>query len=63
MKVIMDNEIKGFVERIDTDIYQDKIIVNKCGTLVKVPHVRGIIKGINLEEGTITLDSIKGLFD
>lgn len=63
MKVIMDNEIKGFVERIDTDIYQDKIIVNKCGTLVKVPHVSGIIKDINLEEGIITLDSIKGLLD
>jgi len=53
----------GKVERIDRDIHQDKIVVNKNGTMYLVPYVCDIIENINLEEGTITLEYIRGLLD
>jgi len=61
LNVIMDNKVYGNVVRIENDINQDKIIVNKNGTLFKVPYVCDIIKDINLKEGTITFENIKGL--
>ena len=63
LNVIMNNEVMGKVERIDRDIHQDKIVVNKEDTLYLVPYVCDIIKTINLNEGTITLEYIKGLLD
>ena len=59
----MNNQVMGKVERIDRDIHQDKIVVNKEDTLYLVPYVCDIIKTINLNEGTITLEYIKGLLD
>jgi 16S rRNA processing protein RimM len=63
LKVIMNNEIKGSIVKIENDKYQDKLIVNNNDTLYKVPYVCDIIKDINLKEGTITLEDIKGLLD
>lgn len=63
LKVIMNNEIKGSIVKIESDKYQDKLIVNNNDTLYKVPYVCDIIKDINLKEGTITLEDIKGLLD
>lgn len=62
LDVIMDDKNYGKVIRIENGI-QDKIVVNKNGTLYLVPYVCDIIKGINLEEGIITLNYIKGLLD
>jgi 16S rRNA processing protein RimM len=62
LDVIMDDKNYGKVIRIENCI-QDKIVVNKNGTLYLVPYVCDIIKGINLEEGIITLNYIKGLLD
>ena len=63
LNVIMNNQVMGKVIRIDRDIYQDKIVVNKDGIEYLVPYVCDIIKNINLEEGSITLEYIKGLLD
>ena len=63
LKVIMNNEIKGTIVKIEKDKYQDKLIVNNNDTLYMVPYVCDIIKDINLKEGTITLEYIKGLLD
>ena len=63
LNVIMNNKVMGKVERIDRDVHQDKIIVNKDGTMYLVPYVCDIIKNINLKEGNITLEYIKGLLD
>ena len=63
LDVIMNNEVMGKVVRIDSDIHQDKIVVNRNGTLYLVPYDCDIIKSINLEEGSITLEYIKGLLD
>ena len=63
LKVIMNDKVYGKVEKIKKDIYQDKIVVNKDGIMYMVPYVCDIIKNINLEEGTITLEYIKGLLD
>ena len=63
LKVILNDKVYGKVEKIKKDIYQDKIVVNKDGIMYMVPYVCDIIKNINLEEGTITLEYIKGLLD
>ena len=63
LNVIMNNKNYGKVTNIEHDRYQDKIVVNKDDTLYLVPYVCDIIKNINLEEGTITLEYIKGLLD
>ena len=63
LNVIMNNQIMGQITKIEHDQYQDKIIVNKEGTNYLVPYVYDIIKNINLKEGTITLEYIKGLLD
>ena len=63
LNVIINNQIMGKVERIDRDPHQDKIVVNKNGTMYLVPYVYDIINEINLKEGTITLQYIKGLLD
>lgn len=63
LEVIMNNQSYGKVVRIDRDIHQDKIVVNKDDTLYLVPYVCDIIKNINLNEGTMTLEYIKGLLD
>lgn len=63
LNVIMNNKIMGKVEKIERDIHQDKIVVNKDGTMYLVPYVYDIIENINLEDGTITLNYIKGLLD
>ena len=63
LKVIMNDKVYGKVEKIKKDIYQDKIVVNKDGIMYMVPYVCDIIKNINLEEGTITIEYIKGLLD
>lgn len=62
LDVIVDQEIVGKVVRIEKGP-QNRIIVNKNGTLYLVPYVCDIIKQINLKEGTITLENIKGLLD
>lgn len=62
LSVVVDNEIVGKVVRIEKGP-QDRIIVNKNDNLYLVPYVCDIIKQINLKEGTITLENIKGLLD
>lgn len=63
LEVIMNNQKYGKITKIEHDQYQDKIVVNKEGILYLVPYVCDIIKTINLNEGTITLEYIKGLLD
>ena len=63
LKVVISEKIVGKVVRIEKDPYQDKIVVNKDEKEYLVPNVCGIIKNINLKEGTITLEDIKGLLD
>ena len=63
LKVLMNNKEYGYIEKIQRDTYQDKIVVNKDGIMYLVPYVYDIIKNINLKEGTITLEYIKGLLD
>ena len=63
LKVIMNDKVMGRVERIERESHQDKIVVNKDEKEYLVPYVCDIIKNINLEEGTITLEYIKGLLD
>lgn len=62
LDVIVDQEKVGKVVRIEKGP-QDRIVVNKNDTLYLVPYVYDIIKQINLKEGTITLENIKGLLD
>lgn len=63
LDVFVGEELVGKVVRIDKGRYQDQIVVNKGGILYLVPYVCDIIKQINLEEGFMTLEDIKGLFD
>lgn len=63
LKVLMNNKEYGYIEKIQRDTYQDKIVVNKDGIMYLVPYVCDIIKNINLKEGTMTLEYIKGLLD
>lgn len=63
LDVIMNDKCYGKIVRIDRDVYQDKIVVNNDDTMYLVPYVCDIIKSINLDEGTITLEYIKGLLD
>lgn len=63
LNVIMNNKDYGKIIRIDRDIHQDKIVVNQEGIEHLVPYVCDIIKSINLDEGTMTLEYIKGLLD
>ena len=63
LKVLMNNKEYGYIEKIQRDTYQDKIVVNKDGIMYLVPYVYDIIKNINLKEGTMTLEYIKGLLD
>lgn len=63
LKVLMNNKEYGYIEKIQRDTYQDKIVVNKDGIMYLVPYVCDIIKNINLKEETITLEYIKGLLD
>lgn len=63
MDVIIEHKLVGKIVRIEKDRYQDKIVVNKEGKEYLVPYVYDIIKQINLEEHTMTLENIKGLLD
>lgn len=63
MDVIVENKRIGKVIRIEKDRYQERIVVNKEGKEYLVPYVCDIIKQINLEEHTMTLEYIKGLLD
>jgi len=63
MNVIISGKIVGVVVKIEKDKHQDKIVVNKEGKDYLVPYVYDIIKSINLEERSITLEDIKGLLD
>ena len=63
LDVIMNDKVVGKVSRIEKDRYQDKIVVNKGDIFYLVPYVCDIISSINLKEGTITLQYIKGLLD
>lgn len=63
LKVIMQDKAYGTITKIERDKYQDKIVVNNDGIIYLVPYVYDIIKTINLEEGTMTLEYIKGLLD
>lgn len=63
LKVIMQDKVYGTITKIERDKFQDKIVVNNEGIIYLVPYVCDIIKTINLEEGTMTLEYIKGLLD
>lgn len=62
LKVIVNHQVVGYVVRIEKGV-QNQIIVNKDGINYRIPYVHDIIKDINLEEGTITIEYIKGLLD
>ena len=61
--VIINKNIVGKVINIEKNTYQKQLIVNKEEQEYLVPLVYGIIKNINLNDGTITLEDIKGLLD
>ena len=61
--VIMNKKIVGQVKKIRKDTYQKQLVVNKEGIEVLVPLVYGIIKNINLKDGIVELNDIKGLID
>ena len=63
LDVIMNDKTYGKVVKIRHDLHQDIIIVNKEGTEYLVPYVCDIIKNINLQEGKLTLEYIRGLLD
>ena len=62
LNVVVDGEKVGEVVRVEKGP-QDRIVVNKNGTMYLVPYVCDIIKQINLKEGIMTLENIKGLLD
>ena len=59
--VIVNNKIVGIITGIKKDNYQKQLIVNKNEKDYLVPLVYGIIKNINLKEGTVVIEDIKGL--
>ena len=61
--VIVNDEIVGRVVRIKKDTIQKQLVVNKGEKEYLVPLVYGIIKDINLGDGNIVVDDIKGLLD
>ena len=61
--VIVNDEIVGKVVKIKKDTLQKQLVVNKGEKEYLVPLVYGIIKNINLTEGTIEIEDIKGLLD
>ena len=63
LNVIINNKIVGKVTKYLKDKYQDKIVVNKKEKEYLIPNVSGIIKNINLQEGNIEIENIKGLID
>lgn len=62
-EVIMNDKVIGKVTDIRKDTYQKQLLVNKEGNLHLVPLVYGIIKNINLKDGIVELNDIKGLID
>lgn len=62
LNVIVNHEVVGVVKKLDRN-GQDKIVVNKNGILYYVPYVCDIIKNINLTDGFIEIEYIKGLLD
>lgn len=63
LDVIVNQEIVGRVVRIERDKYQSKIVVNKGEKEYLVPYVCDIIKKIDLDEGRMEIQYIKGLLD
>ena len=63
MNVIINNKKVGKVEKIISDIHQDKIVVNKDGIEYLIPYVHDIIKTIDLKNHNMTIEYIKGLLD
>ena len=61
--IIINDKAIGKVTDIKKNTYQKQLIVNKEGKEYLVPLVYGIIKSINLEDGTIVIEDIKGLLD
>ena len=61
--VIVNGKVVGTVVDIKKDTYQKQLIVNKKGKEYLVPLVCGIIKNINLNDGNILVEDIKGLLD
>ena len=61
--ILVNNKLVGEVIRIEKETYQKQLVVKKDEKEYLVPLVYGIIKNINLNDGTITLEDIKGLLD
>ena len=61
--IIINDKAIGKVTDIKKNTYQKQLIVNKEGKEYLVPLVYGIINSINLEDGTIVIEDIKGLLD
>ena len=61
--ILVNNIQVGEVIRIEKETYQKQLVVKKDEKEYLVPLVYGIIKNINLNDGTITLEDIKGLLD
>jgi len=61
--VIVNNKVVGKVTKIKKDTYQKQLIVNNNEKEYLVPLVYGIIKNINLNDGNIEIEDIKGLLD
>ena len=62
-KVVVNDKVVGKVLDIDKNSVQKKLIVKKEEKEFLVPLVYGIIKNINLKDGLIVLEDIKGLLD
>lgn len=61
--VVVNDNIIGTVSSIRKTTVQKQLVVNKEGKEYLVPLVYGIIKNINLKDGIITIEDIKGLLD
>lgn len=61
MNVIIDNEIKGIVKKIDYSSKQSLIVVKVGEKDCLIPYVSDIIDNIDFKKGCITLKNIKGL--
>ena len=61
MKVLMNGEEKGKVFKVLREKQDRLVVVNDRGKYY-IPYVKGVVKEINLKEGSI-LEDISGLFD
>ena len=63
LDVVVNDQVVGRVTKYIKDRFQDKIVVNKNEKEYLIPNVSDIILDVNLKDGNIVVDYIKGLLD